>query len=95
MLDVSRTDTGLKISSEHGSVCLSSDGDKIFAHDLEGDGRDSATVFELWTELQAIAKKLGYKELYAHINADEERLYNVYTKRGGMTPVSIILKKDL
>jgi len=94
-LNVTPTPTGIKLELEHGSLCLSSDGDRLFVHDLQGDGKDGAVLFELWTEAQAVAKKLGFSELYSHVEPGQERLFRLYTKRGGMTLASIILKKDL
>lgn len=94
-LSVSPTPTGIRLSSEHGSLCLSSDGDRLFVHDLQADGKDGAVLFLLWSEAQELAKKLGYSELFAHVEPGQERLFRLYTKRAGMSLASIILKKDL
>lgn len=94
-LRVSETPTGVKLSAVHGSLCLSSDGDRLFVHDLEGDGKDGAVLFVLWSEAQEIARALGFSELFAHVEPGQERLFRLYTKKGGMSLASIVLKKDL
>ena len=94
-LKVTETPTGIKLSSSHGSLCLSSDGDRLFVHDLVGDGKDGAVLFVLWSEAQEIARALGYAELFAHVEPGQERLFKLYTKKGGMSLASVVLKKDL